>query len=130
MIRNGVKVSAFTFGFTAVAVWLSGGPLLSGASLGLKYGLSLGGTLAGMYMANAIYKSVNASRKKAHMLYSVVAFLMLAASCALILSSRMYYRNKEAYGDPEIVVYFIGLFFLAVLISGITFYGGKARNIF
>lgn len=128
-MSNALKVGVYTFLFTSISVWLYGGPLLSGGNLVLKYGVAFGGTLGGVYLANAIYRSWNQSKNSGRARVSLAALASVIGCVLLIIVSRMYFRGRSSYDDTEIATYFLGLFVLTCLGSCLTFYGGKARNI-
>lgn len=129
-MSNSVKVGVYTFLFTFVSTWIYGGPLLSGSSLVLKYGTAFGGTLSGVYLANAIYKWWNQATNFGRARVSLAASVTVLGCVLIVILSRMYFRGRSSYEDIEITGYFLGLFLLTCLGSCLTFYGGKAKNIF
>lgn len=129
-MSNPTKVTVYTLIFTFISTWLYGGPLLSGWSLALKYGIALGGTLGGAYVANAIFKSFNQSKNQGRAGVSFAAFASVFGCVLIIIASRMHFRNKSSYDEMEIAVFFFGVFLLTCLGSCLTFYVGKARKIF
>lgn len=123
------KIIVYTSIFTLISTWIFAGPLLSGKSFFLKYGVAFGGTLTGVWLANAIYKRWDRNTNKGRSSISMIAALSGFICVILILWSQIYFRGRNFYAPWEITAYFLGLFVLTCLASSLTFYGGKARNL-
>jgi hypothetical protein len=122
------KTAAFCAVFGFLYPLLLPTPLLIGWSLGTKYLISIGGTIAGTFIANAVHHSGDKrtlSYKRLQSLFG--SFCVLVAVGVLIFCIRRF-ENKPS-GEGEVILSLVCVFVGALSTSAITFLMGRLSRL-